>query len=130
MRAGRNYGTTVNISLPDLDVFEIDAMAQTPVETAAFGSVGTTLFNMVVNPLNNDIYVSNTDALNHVRFAGDSQRANSSVRGHLVDHRITLIRNGQVQARDINKHLDFNKPSPDAAGPGGQSVCAHGHGDQ
>ena len=62
-------------------------MAEVPIVSSSIASVGTTLFNMAVNPVSGALYVSNIDALNHVRFAGDSQRANSSVRGHLADHR-------------------------------------------
>ncbi len=109
----RNYNNRVGLRLPDLDVFEIDAMRDVPAEISSFATVGSTLFNMVVNPVNGSLYVSNIDALNNVRFAGDSNRANSSVRGHLADHRISTIRNGQVQARELNKHLDYNKQNGD-----------------
>ena len=77
---GRNWDAVVRFSLPDRDVFEIDADAATPaavngLATCANGAgcwanVGTTLFNMVVNPSNGKIYVSNTEAKNQTRFEG------------------------------------------------------------
>ena len=54
--------------LPDTDVFAVDANGLT--QTAAFAHVGTTLFNMAVNPVTGNLYVSNTDAVNNVRFEG------------------------------------------------------------
>jgi hypothetical protein len=47
---GTIWDGQVKFSLPDKDVFVLDAMATPPVETASFSGVGTTLFNMVVNP--------------------------------------------------------------------------------
>ncbi|MCG8434116.1 MAG: YncE family protein [Gammaproteobacteria bacterium] len=104
------FNNFVGFSLPDLDVFEIDALANPPIETDSFSGVGTMLFNMTVNPSTGTLYVSNTDARNMVRFSGLAQRASSTVRGHLADNRITVIKNGTVQPRFLNKHLDFNKP--------------------
>jgi len=106
---GRNYNNVVTLALPDLDVFEIDAMGEVPAVSSSIASVGTTLFNMAVNPVSGALYVSNIDALNHVRFAGDSNRAGSSVRGHLADHRISYVKDGIVRPRRLNKHLDFSK---------------------
>ncbi len=106
---GQNHNLRVGFSLPDQDVFAINADANPPRQSAVFSRVGTTLFNMTVNPVNGDIYVSNTDARNMVRFAGMANRASTSVRGHLADNRITVIRDGQVLPRMLNKHLDFNR---------------------
>jgi DNA-binding beta-propeller fold protein YncE len=76
----RDWNNWVKFDLPDRDVFEIDADANPPVavdgsSTCSDGSgcwagVGTTIFNMAVNPISKKIYVSNTDAQNHVRFEG------------------------------------------------------------
>ena len=60
----------MRFNLPDRDVFRIDALADPPRESAAFAHVGTVLFNMVVNPANGTLYVSNTEARNEVRFEG------------------------------------------------------------
>ena len=59
---GRNWTNGIRFTLPDLDVFAIDALADPPHESAAFAHVGTVLFNMVVNPANGALYVSNTEA--------------------------------------------------------------------
>lgn len=106
---GRDWSSRVGFSLPDQDVFVIDANANPPQRQRSIAGVGTTLFNMAVNPVNGDVYVSNTEARNQVRFAGMANRANTTVRGHLADNRITVIRGEQVMPRRLNKHLDFNR---------------------
>ena len=67
---GRNWNNAVRFTLPDNDVFAINANAGTPAQTAFFAGVGTVLFNMVANPVSGKVYVSNTDARNEVRFEG------------------------------------------------------------
>ncbi len=67
---GRSWNNQVRFSLPDLDVFAIDAASPTPAVTQSFSGVGTILFDMVVNPANGKLYVSNTDARNEIRFEG------------------------------------------------------------
>ena len=102
---GRNWTNAVRFTLPDRDVFKIDALATPPVQTAAFAHVGTVLFNMAVNPANGNLYVSNTDARNEVRFEGPGMTA-TTVRGHLHEARITVIDGTNVLARHLNKHID------------------------
>jgi len=102
---GRNWTNGVRFSLPDRDVFRIDALATPPHETAAFAHVGTVLFNMVVNPTTGALYVSNTEARNEVRFEGPGSAA-STVRGHLHEARITVIDGSDVLPRHLNKHID------------------------
>jgi len=100
----------VPFSLPDYDVFEIDAVALT--ESRRVTGVGTVLFNMVVSPVDDTVFVSNMSSNNHVRFAGPATRAGSSVRGHIVDQQITVIGPGQnAQPRPVNKHIDFSVPT-------------------
>jgi len=103
---GQNWNNAVPFSLPDYDVFEIDAVALT--ETARVSGVGTILFNMIVNPVTDAVYVSNIDSRNHIRFAGPATRAQSTVRGHLTDQRITIIQAGIVTPRILNKHIDHS----------------------
>jgi YVTN family beta-propeller protein len=110
---GQVWNNRVPFSLPDFDVFEIDAVNLTEVRT--FAGVGTILFNMVVNPVTDVLYVSNIDSRNHVRFAGTPTEARTSVRGHLTDQQITVIDNGVVQPRQLNKHIDFAVPGGTAA---------------
>ena len=86
------WDSAVMVNLPDQDVFAIDATANPPVAKAngAISHVGTTLFNMAVNPRNGKVYVSNTDAHNDVRFEGHTPGF-TSVAGNIVDSRITVI---------------------------------------
>ena len=104
--AGKAHNERVLFSLPDNDVFEIDAMANPPVETGSVGGVGTTLFNLAVNPSNNKLYVSNFEALNQVRFEGPGSFS-TTVRGHLTESRITVVDflSGEVAPRHLNKHI-------------------------
>jgi DNA-binding beta-propeller fold protein YncE len=122
---GRNWNNAVKFDLPDLDVFAIDANANPPVDVDSFAHVGTVLFNMVVNPANGNLYVSNTDAQNHVRFEGPGILASgfkppgepATVRGHLAESRITVIDAlGNVVPRHLNKHIDYSSvPQPAGA---------------
>ncbi len=106
---GRNWNNAVKFSLPDLDVFEIDATATPPVEIASHQGVGTVLFDMAVNPVSGKVYVSNTDARNEVRFEGPGlEFGSSTVRGHLHEARITVIDGTSVVPRHLNKHIDYD----------------------
>lgn len=94
----RQWDGYVMFSLPDKDVFAIDANANIPAQLpdplGYYQSVGTMLFNMVVNPVNGHVYVSNTDAQNAKRFEGFN--AQDSVRGHLAESRITVLTSSSV----------------------------------
>ncbi|MGD8568094.1 MAG: hypothetical protein PVJ39_08395 [Gammaproteobacteria bacterium] len=102
---GKIWDDQVKFSLPDKDVFVIDAMADTPVEVDNYSGVGTVLYNMAVNPVSGKIYVSNTEALNQVRFEGPGG-GGSTVRGHFAESRITVI-DGDVKPRHLNKHINY-----------------------
>ncbi len=112
----------VKLSLPDKDVFVIDAMANPPQQLAdpngSFQTVGTILYSMVVNPVNGKVYVANTDANNTDRFEGPGTFAGHSLRGHLHESRITVLSpGGGVAPRHLNKHIDFSTcctPVPNA----------------
>src|SRR4029079_19017221 len=69
---GRPRDEHVRLSLPDKDVFVINAMAhpprQLPGPNGFFQSVGTILYTMAVNPINGKVYVANTEANNLDRF--------------------------------------------------------------
>lgn len=121
---GRDWSAVVRFDLPDLDVFAIAATANPPVETAAYPQVGTLLFNMATNPASGKLYVSNTEASNHVRFEGEGTRAAAfkplgeprSVRGRFSQARITVIDGSTVAPRHLNKHLDYDaSPQPPSA---------------
>jgi len=117
---GRDWSPAVRFNLPDEDVFVIDAAASPPVQLAGAAgvrrSVGTVLFNMVVDPTNPArAYVTNTEARNEVRFEGPGIFGGTTVRGHLHEARITVLDGTSVLPRHLNKHLDYGVvPSPPA----------------
>jgi len=139
---GRRWDEQVKLSLPDKDVFAIDAMANPPAASSAgvFAGVGTILFNMVVNPVSGKVYVANTDAHNEVRFEGHNHFGPTqgapagSVRGHLAESRISVLDPvaGTVSPRHLNKHLDYSRDgTPDEAAkslafPTGMAVSSDG----
>ncbi len=116
---GRDWSNGVRFNLPDLDVFTVDA--ETLETVASVPGVGTILFNMVVNPQTGALYVSNTEARNEIRFEGPGIHASDAkpsnvpptVRGRLHEARITIIENGSVVPRHLNKHIPYGtSPMP------------------
>ena len=102
----RVWDNSVRFSLPDSDVFAVDANRLK--QTAAYAHAGTTLFNMAVNPQSGNLYVSNTDAVNNVRFEGPGIYGGHTVQGHLAEARITVISSGTVSPRHLNKHINYS----------------------
>jgi DNA-binding beta-propeller fold protein YncE len=140
---GRPRDQFVRFSLPDKDVFVLDAMANPPRQLAGAGGffrgVGTILYSMAVNPVNGKVYVANTEANNAARFEGPGTFAGKSLRGHLHESRITVLSSGGgtpgVAARHLNKHIDYDSccaPIPNAendrslALPQGMAVSGNG----
>src|SRR5207249_5249218 len=125
-RLARNWDPVIKFTLPDEDVFVIDASAATPAPPATgvqfFSGVGTILFNMITNPVTGKIYVTNTEARNEIRFEGPGTVAANveatkpgttggppfTVRGQLHEARVTVLdpTSGSVSPRHLNKHLD------------------------
>jgi DNA-binding beta-propeller fold protein YncE len=118
---GRNWDGSMRLSLPDTDVFAVNANSL--AQTASFAHVGTTLFNMVVNPATGRLYVSNTNSINNVRFEGPGSFAGETVQGHLAEARVTVISGGTVAPRHINKHIDYRR----LAGTAGFDPTAKNH---
>jgi len=110
--SGNLYNDKVPFSLPDYDVFTIDASLATPAKTATrYSGVGTVLFNMTVNPTSGAVYVSNTEALNLTRFEGHGNTIESAtLQGNFAKSQITVIKNGAVSQVDLNPRIDFSKP--------------------
>ncbi|XXX72481.1 hypothetical protein WMF30_33020 [Sorangium sp. So ce134] len=108
----RPWDDKLRFSLPDKDVFVIDATANPPAQLAgpggSYAGVGTVLFNMAVNPVSGKVYVSNTEARNDLRFEGPGIFAGSSLRGHLHESRITVLSGGGAAPRHLNKHIDYD----------------------
>lgn len=111
---GRDWNGQVRFGLPDYDVFSIDATDAVPRESASFSGVGTVLFGMAVNPSSGKIYVSNTDARNHVRFLRPHKLNAPNLRAHTHEARITIIDPvaEAVVPRHLNKHLDYEVWAP------------------
>jgi DNA-binding beta-propeller fold protein YncE len=107
---GRDWSSAVRLTLPDEDVFAIDATQNPPALLAAETSsgVGTTIFNMAVRPGTGEIYVTNTAARNHVRFE-------PAVRGHLAESRISIVSGGAVESVHLNPHIAYGVTTGPAA---------------
>ena len=101
----RVWDHAIRFRLPDKDVFAVDANGLT--QTASFAGVGTTLFNMIANPTSGKLYVSNTEALNHVRFEGPGIFGGHTVQGHLAESHVTVISGSTVTPIHLNKHIDY-----------------------
>ena len=104
----KDLSSKVNFDFADDDVFVIDADAAIPVVTGSkYTGVGTTLFNMVFS--NGKLFVSNTESLNEVRFEGSGAKSKGTVKGHMIDSRITVIdtSSNSVTPVNLNSHLSF-----------------------
>ena len=148
---GRDWASLVRLDLPDRDVFEIDATTTPPSlvdgssscsdGSGCWAGVGTVLFDMIANPVSGKIYVSNTEAQNHVRFEGPGSFAAgikpggepTTVQGNLAQSRITVLNGSSVDPRHLNKHIDYSVLPADAATkakslatPMGMAVSADG----
>ncbi|MEQ9462968.1 MAG: hypothetical protein RJQ10_04875 [Haliea sp.] len=107
--SGRDWSPKVLFNLPDLDLFTLDAMAATPHLLGSQQGLGTVLFNVASNPVTGAVYVSNTEARNRIRFEGPGNAA-TSVRGHISEHRISVVQHGTVTSNHLNPHVDFSLP--------------------
>lgn len=118
------------IQMPDRDVAIIDADAGTPFVASYVTGVGTLNFGIAVRPgVSEELYVSNTDARNHIRFergieiSGDGMGNDDGIcddneptatclpalNGHLVDTRLTVITGAPPHGIvDLNPHIDYD----------------------
>ncbi len=119
---GRDWSALVPFDLPDHDVFSIDANTLASGSVQNFDSVGTILFNMVVNPVNGKVYVTNTELPNDVRFEGPGDHGATTVQGHLSESRITVIDPAapSVDPQHLNRHIDYSQLHTD---PGANHVA-------
>jgi YVTN family beta-propeller protein len=111
--AGPDWSASVPFSLPDEDVFVIDANAATPALAAppnAVTGVGTVLFSMAVRPDNGKLYVANTDARNNVRFEDII-----GVTGHIAESRLTVVSGTTPNPIHLNPHIDYSVSTGPAA---------------
>jgi DNA-binding beta-propeller fold protein YncE len=105
---GRNWASFINYSLPDRDVFVINATANPPALVStnnAVVGVGTILFNMAVRPGTQRVFVANLESRNNVRFEPLSA---GGVQGHIAESRLTIINGTTPTARHLNPHIAFN----------------------
>jgi YVTN family beta-propeller protein len=115
--SGKDWSKFVKFNLPDKDVFVIDADADVPAEIDHYTGVGTILFNMIANPVNGKVYVTNTEALNQKRFTGlagtlpatpDAPAHDfKTIKGHFAESRITVLDEG-VNPIHLNKHINYD----------------------
>ena len=106
---GNIWDEKINFNLPDKDVFVINAESDNPYVIKEIQSVGTTIFNMVENPISGELYVSNTDAQNQIRFEGSGERG-TTLRGKFIKNQITVLKGDSKQYVDLNPHVDFDIP--------------------
>ncbi len=107
---GGNWSSAITYTLPDQDIFAIDADAATPIVLRTLSGVGTTLFDVAVHPTTGQLWVPNTDARNLVRFE-------PNLRGHLVATRVARVNavSGATTQVDLNPHISYAvTPGPPA----------------
>ena len=111
---GCTWNPFIPFSLPDRDVFAVNANTLTP--GSIFSTVGTILFNMAVNPITGRLYVSNTESPNLTLFEGPGNFGGSTVQGHLSESRITVINPAAstVAPKHLNQHIDYDQLHTDA----------------
>jgi DNA-binding beta-propeller fold protein YncE len=107
-----NYMNQLGISQPDNDLFEIDAVNLTPTRTIT--GLGTHHFAIAIDPRSGRIALANQEARNHIRFE-------PTLRGHVVDHRISFVdlstTPATTQITDLNPGINYSVlPNPSALG--------------
>ncbi len=114
---GTDWTANVMLDLPDYDVFLIDASSEIPNLFATVSGVGTTLFNMAVNPVSGTVYVSGLEALNDIRFEGPGEQS-TTVRGQIALSGIAVVdaSGAGVTRTHLNPHVDFDVPEKTAYG--------------
>jgi YVTN family beta-propeller protein len=96
---GRDWSAAVPFELPDHDVFVVDAAAKQPRVVQSVSKVGTVLFNMAVQPGSGEIWVSNTEAFNHIPHE-------SRLNGRFAQNRVTRVIPGASSYRTVAVHLN------------------------
>jgi YVTN family beta-propeller protein len=95
----RDWSAAVPFELPDYDLFVIDAAAEQPRVIHSVSKVGTVLFNLAVQPGSGEIWVSNTEALNHIPHE-------SRLNGRFAQNRITRVIPHGAGYRTFVNHLN------------------------
>jgi YVTN family beta-propeller protein len=132
-QAGRDWRDAVPFTLPDNDLFVIDAAATPPVRKSVVQHVGTLNFGLAVHPSSGKIYVAGIEAFNMNRYlslpvmglgpnpdriGGAALTADPitgrTLNGHLYESRVAIVGDdGAVVSRHLNKHIDYEVvPAP------------------
>ncbi len=94
-----SWTSYVKWTMPDNDVVSINAA--TLSINGYFSGVGTVNLGLAVQPSTGNLFVTNTDALNLVRFQ-------TNLDGHFVNNRVTKITpSGTVTAYDLNPTVSY-----------------------
>jgi YVTN family beta-propeller protein len=101
------YTKFISWNMPDNDVVAINTASL--AINKYFSGVGTINLGIAVQPSTGNLYVSNTDALNTIRFV-------ENLNGHIVNNRISKITSaGTVTAYDLNPTVNYtNLPDPNS----------------
>jgi YVTN family beta-propeller protein len=102
--AGQDWTSCLPFRLPDHDLFVIDAANPSGATVTTVDHLGTSLFDVSVNPANGRLYVPHTEARNNVRFEHPL-----GVQGHMVDNRLAIINpaaGNAVTLVDLNRHIN------------------------
>ena len=105
---GIDFSERVRFNLPDYDVFALNS--DTLDVEQRFAGVGTHLFNMAVNPVSGELYVSNQEANNLHRFEGKSEDVDT-IRGNIVQSQVTVVdpdASNAVLPVHLNPHIDYS----------------------
>src|SRR3989449_7289930 len=99
--ASQDWSMCLPYRLPDHDLFIIDTAS---LNVSTVDHLGTTLFEVSVNPGSEKIYIPNTEARNNVPFEHPL-----GVGGHVVDDRLTIVdpaAGDAVTVVDLNAHIN------------------------
>ncbi len=107
----RDWSSAVPFELPDYDLFVIDAANIEPRVIEKISNVGTVIFNITVQPVTGDLWVSNTEALNFIPYE-------PRLRGKFSENRITRVTPAHRGSRpshfvDLNPHIHGKDPPDD-----------------
>jgi YVTN family beta-propeller protein len=99
--AGQDWTHCLPLRLPDHDLFVIDAAT---LAVSQVDHLGTSLFEVSVQPASGRIWVPHTEARNFVRFEHPL-----GVQGHVVDNRVSVVdpaAGWSVQTIELNTHVN------------------------
>lgn len=107
---GMERKEAVAFSLPDADLFRIDATSAAPKVAERFSGAGTLLFNLAVQPGSGTVWLSNAEARNGTRFE-------PRLRGQAYSQRVSRLLSGQFRASALNPETGRS-----AGGPASQAL--------